>query len=95
MSAGVALSREGELKFVRFQPPSSGKYFGRTRSVRAVRDSTAKKIAARCHTSSKVARKNFLPYLHLIFKHDKKAASRIAAELELSDTEANYLKSMQ
>lgn len=95
MSAGVALSREGELKFVRFQPPSSGKYFGRTRVARAVRDSTAKKIAARCHTSSKVARKNFLPYFHLIFKHDKKAASRIAAELELSDTEVNYLKSMR
>jgi len=95
MSAGVALSREGGLKFARFQPPSSGKYFGRTRAARSVRDSIAKKIAARCHTSSKIARKNFLPYFHLIFKHEKKAASRIATELELSDTEADYLKSMR
>ncbi len=95
MSAGVALSREGDLKFVRFQPPSSRKYFGMTRAARAVRDGVAKKVATRCHTSSRVARKHFLPYLHLIFKHDKKVASRIMTELELSDTEVDYLKSMR
>ena len=92
MSAGVALSREGPLKFVRFQPPSSGVYFGRTRATRGLRDGVAKKVAARCHTSSRVARKHFLPYLGLIFNNDKEAAARIAAELELSDEEEKYLK---
>jgi replication factor C large subunit len=95
MSAGVSLSREGNLKFVRFQPPSSGVYLGRTRAARALRDGVAKKIAARCHTSSRVARKHFLPYLGLIFNNDKKAAARIAAELELSEAEEKYLKSMR
>ncbi len=94
MSAGVALSREGALKFVRFQPPSSGVYFGRTRAARSLRDGVAKKVAARCHTSSRVARKHFLPYLGLIFKKDKKAADGIATELELSDEEEKYLKSI-
>lgn len=94
MSSGVALSREGELKFVRFQPPSSMKYWGRTRGARALRDGVAKKVASRCYTSSRVARKHFLPYLRLIFKHDKKAGGRIAAELELSDAEEKYLKSI-
>ncbi len=94
MSAGVALSREGTLKFVRFQPPSSGVYFGRTRAARALRDGVAKKVASHCHTSSRVARKHFLPYLGLIFNNDRKAAALIAAELELSDAEEKYLKSM-
>ena len=91
MTAGVALSRQGTLKHVRFQAPSSGKLMGRTRGTRAVRDSIAKKIASRCHTSSGVARKHFLPYMSVIFRHDKKAANRIAEELELGDAEISYL----
>lgn len=91
MTAGVALSRQGELKHVRFQAPSSGVLMGRTRATRAVRDSVAKKIAKRCHTSSREARKNFLPYMNVIFKCDKKVANRIAEELELEEPEINYL----
>jgi len=91
MTTGVALSRQGQLKHVRFQAPSSGMLMGRTRATRAVRDGIAKKIAGHCHTSSGEARKHFLPYLGVIFGHDKKAASRIAAELELEDAEINYL----
>lgn len=92
MSCGVALSREGELKFAKFQPPSSMKYFGRTRVERAVRDSLAKKIATHSHTSSRVVRKDFLPYFKIIFKHDKKTAEAISTQLELNDAEVGYLK---
>jgi len=91
MTAGVALSRQGELKHIRFQAPSSGVLMGRTRAVRAVRDSMAKKIASRCHTSSREARKHFLPYMGVIFRCDKKAANRIAEELDLEDAEIDYL----
>jgi replication factor C large subunit len=91
MTAGVALSRQGELKHVRFQAPSSGVLMGRTRATRAVRDSVAKKIAKRCHTSSREARKHFLPYMNVIFRCDKNVANRIAEELELEDAEINYL----
>jgi replication factor C large subunit len=91
MTAGVALSRQGELKHVRFQAPSSGVLMGRTRAARAVRDSLAKKIAKRCHTSSRESRKHFLPYLNVIFRCDKRVANRIAEELELEEPEINYL----
>jgi len=91
MTAGVALSRQGELKHVRFQAPSSGMLMGRTRATRAVRDGIAKKVARYCHTSSREARKHFLPYFSVIFRHDKKASSRIATELELEDSEISYL----
>ncbi|MDI6819892.1 MAG: replication factor C large subunit [Candidatus Hodarchaeaceae archaeon] len=91
MTAGVALSREGQLKYVRFQVPSSGLLYARTRGARAVRDGIARKIASRCHTSSAVARKHFLPYMGIIFKRDKKSATRIAAELELGDNEIKFL----
>jgi replication factor C large subunit len=91
MTAGVAISRQGELKHVRFQAPSSGVLMGRTRASRAVRDSVAKKIAKRCHTSSREARKHFLPYINVIFKCDKKVANRMAEELELEEPEINYL----
>jgi replication factor C large subunit len=91
MTAGVAISRQGELKHVRFQAPSSGVLMGRTRASRAVRDSVAKKIAKRCHTSSREARKHFLPYIKVIFKCDKKVANRMAEELELEEPEINYL----
>jgi len=91
MTAGVTLSRQGELKHVRFQAPSSGTLMGRARATRAVRDSVAKKIAKCCHTSSREARKHFLPYMNVIFRCDKKVANRIAEELELEEPEINYL----
>jgi len=89
MSAGVALSREGKLKFVRFQSPSPIVRFARTRASRGVRDSIARKVAARCHVSSKEARKHYLPYLGLILKH--RGGAGIAEELELEDAEKEYL----
>ena len=94
MTVGVAFSREGGLKFARFKPPSSGVLYRRTRAVRAIRDGVARKVAARCHTSSRVARKHFLPYLALIFKHDREAAAKLGGELELTDVEVSYLKSL-
>jgi replication factor C large subunit len=95
MTAGVALSREGEIKFQRYQVPSAGALMGRTRAVRSVRDSLAKKIARHCHTSTRVARKQFLPYFCLIFRHDKTSAAKIAAELDLNEEEISYLKNLR
>ena len=91
MTAGVAMSRQGELKYVRFQLPSIIMKMSRTRAARATRDSVAKKVAGRCHTSSHVARKDFLPYFGVIFRRDKKIAQRIATELDFSEAEVDYL----
>jgi replication factor C large subunit len=91
MTAGVAMSKSGELKYVRFQMPSVITKMSRTRAARAIRDSAARKIAGHCHTSGRVARRDFLPYLGVIFKRDKKTARRIAAELDFSEGEVDYL----
>lgn len=93
MTAGVALSRKGRLKYVRFQAPSSGILYRRTAAARAVRDGLARKIASCCHVSSRDARRHFVPYFSVIFKRDRKAASKIASEFELSQAEIGYLTS--
>jgi replication factor C large subunit len=92
MSAGVALSRKGNVKYHRFQPPSSGMMYRRTGRKRKWRDSLAGKVARYCHTSSKEARKHYIPYLAVIFRKDKKVAERIAEQLELEDDEVGFLK---
>ena len=92
MSAGVALSRGENIKPFKPQLPSHIRRYSRTRIDRAVRDAVAKKVGARCHTSARIARRDVLPYLRFVFKHDRKMAAAIAGELELTDTEASFLK---
>jgi len=94
MSAGVALSKGEHLKWSKFQPPSHIRRFARTKVSRAVRDAVARKVVQRCHTSARVARKDILPYLSVIFKHDKNTAAVIAGELKLTDAESSFLKAL-
>ncbi len=94
MSAGVTVSKGKHLKWSKFQPPSHIKRFARTRATRAVRDAVARKVARHCHTSSRVVRKDILPCLGVVFKHDKKAADAMASQLELTDVESNFLRSL-
>lgn len=94
MSAGVGLSRGEKLKWSKLESPSHIKRFARTRVDRAVRDAVAIKIAKRCHTSARVARRDVMRYLGTIFKRDKEAAKSIATELELTDAESNFLKAL-
>ncbi|MEM2866582.1 MAG: replication factor C large subunit [Candidatus Hadarchaeales archaeon] len=92
MGAGPSLLREGEVSPRRFQYPSSASFYARTRWKRAVRDSLAKKWASRCHTSSRACREQ-LEYLALMVERGK-AGERIAQELELTEQEREYLKSL-
>ncbi len=94
MSAGVATSRGEHLKWSKFRPPSHIRRFARTRANRAVRDAVARKVAKRCHTSARVARKDILPCLGVVFKHDKKTAAAITSQLEFTDAESSFLKAM-
>jgi replication factor C large subunit len=90
-TAGVALQREGELKLSESHFPTPISMYSRTKGSRAVRDNLARKVATRCHTSRRVARKHFLPYLSAIFDKDRKSADRITMELELTDAERDSL----
>ncbi len=92
MSAGVGLARGESIKPAKPQLPSHIRRYSRTRIDRAVRDAVAKKIGARSHASARVVRRDVLPYLKFVCKHDKKAAAAIAGELELTEAEASFLK---
>jgi len=87
MTAGVAMSRQGEFSFVRFHFPSAGVLLARTREVRALRDSIAEKIAKHCHVFAPTARRLFLPYLPFILRHNP----TIADVLQLSKEEREFL----
>lgn len=94
MSAGVSLSRGEQLKWSKFQSPSHIKRLALARVERAIRESVARKVAQHCHTSARVARKDILPYLGVVFKHDKKTAATMTEQLELTDAESSFLKSL-
>jgi replication factor C large subunit len=87
MTAGVAMSRRGELSLVRFQFPTSGVIFSRTRGVRALRDSIAEKVAKHCHVFAPTARKHFLPYLPFILRRNPS----LADVLQLTEEEKKFL----
>jgi replication factor C large subunit len=93
MSSGVAVGKGEHLKWVKFQPPSHIRRYSRTRGARALRDSIAKKLASHCHTSSKIARRDFLPYFALL-KRDHGLVDFLTERLELTEQEVNFLKSL-
>ena len=93
MSSGVSMRRGEKVKWEKFQPPGHIRRYAYARGVRALRDSAARKVAARCHTSSRVARKSVMPYLGVVLKHDRRAAAALSAQLELSEEEQNFMKS--
>jgi replication factor C large subunit len=90
MTAGVSLNRGERINWEKFQPPSHIRRFAQTRGTRAIRDSIARKVASRCHTSSRVARRDILPYLGIVLKNDRRAGA-ISTELELSEEELGFL----
>jgi replication factor C large subunit len=93
MSSGVAIRKGEKLKWTKFQPPSHIRRFARTRGARALRDSIARKLARYCHTSSKVVRREFLPYFGLL-KRDGGLMDFLTEHLELTESEVGFLKSL-
>jgi len=87
MTAGVAVSRKGEISFVRPRFPSAGVLFARTREMRALRNSIAEKIAKHCHVFAPTASRVFLPYLPFILRRNP----GIADVLQLSEEERKFL----
>lgn len=93
MSSGVAVSKGGDVRWEKFQRPSHIGRYSRTRGSRALRDSLALKLARHCHTSSRVVRRDFLPYFSLL-KRERGLVERLRGELELGEGEVNYLLSL-
>jgi replication factor C large subunit len=89
MSCGVAVAKKRRYnKFVRYQYPRIFAMLARTRARRGLVGSIARKVSRKCHVSTKVAAKEFIPLLENLFK-DVGRASRVSSyfDLDLGDIE--------
>ncbi len=76
MSCGVAVSKKRRYqKFVRYKYPQRFAMLARTRARRNLIADIASKISKKCHVSTKVAAKEFVPMLQNLFKDVGRAAS--------------------
>jgi replication factor C large subunit len=91
MSSGVSVLKGDELKWSKFEPPAHVRRLARSRGERAVLESLAKKIGERCHASSRIARRDIIPYIRIVAKRDRAAQRSIAEELDLTEAELKFL----
>jgi replication factor C large subunit len=76
MSCGVAVSKKKRYeKFVKYQYPRIFAMLARSRMRRNLVASIASKISKRCHVSTRVAAREFVPMLETLFKDIGRAAS--------------------
>lgn len=91
MTAGVfASSRKRRTESLKYYKPQIMDKFWKTKGIRMVRDSLAKKIGIRCHTSIVFARSQLFPFFRLTMKNAS-YAEYIAASLELSPEEIAFI----
>jgi hypothetical protein len=65
----------------------------RTKAERGKREGVCAKIGSRCHVSLRVANRDFIPFLKVIFKNDPVLASQTAQWLSLGKDDIGYLVS--
>lgn len=91
MTAGVfASSRKRRTEKLRYDKPQIIDKFWKTKSMRITRDSLAKKIGIRCHTSIGFARSQLFPFFRLVMMNAS-YAEYIAASLELNPEEIAFI----
>jgi replication factor C large subunit len=92
MTAGVAVSRERtKPAWIKMSFPERIKLKGKVRRTKALREAIGRKIAAKCHTSTSGAVKDFLPYVKRIFTSNKKMAEQMSVWLNLDEEMIEYL----
>jgi replication factor C large subunit len=92
MSAGVSLSKSAKYSgFTMYSFPSAIKYLSSSKAERELRKGIASKIAKIAHTSTRTAVQDYLPMYFELIKNSK-LAPRIAAQLDLSEEELDFLK---
>ena len=76
MSCGVALSKKQRYnKFIKYRYPQIFALLARTRAKRGLIADISGKISKKCHVSTKVAAKEFIPLLQNLFKDIGRAAN--------------------
>jgi len=93
MTAGVAMARERTKPsgWVPFRFPERIRWLSVTKGEREIRSQIGMKIRKKCHVSSVVAVKEFLPYLRIIFESNAEMASGMAEWLGLDEGMVEYL----
>ena len=96
MTAGVMTSRERTRpQWVPFKFPERIRMLSGTKWERSMRSAIGMKIGRKCHVSSRVAVKEILPYLRIIFENNPEMAAGLAKWLDLDETMIEYLTGAQ
>jgi replication factor C large subunit len=93
MTAGVAMAREKTQPagFVPLRFPERIKLLSQTRAERHMKSAIGAKIKKKCHASTRVATREILPYIRIIFEDNAENAARLAKWLDLDEEMIDYM----
>jgi replication factor C large subunit len=93
MTAGVAMAREKTQPagFVPLRFPERIKLLSQTRAERHMKSAIGAKIKKKCHTSTRAATREILPYIRIIFEDNAENAAGLAKWLDLDEEMINYI----
>ena len=92
MTAGVAMARtHARSGWVPFKFPQRITVMSRTKASRDLRDGIGRKIGRVAHVSVATAITNYIPYLRIIFRANRKWAEELAESLSLEPQEIDFL----
>ncbi|MGQ0797376.1 MAG: replication factor C large subunit [Methanobacteriota archaeon] len=91
MSSGVATARRRRFGGGQLQFPLYLSQMSRTRALRGARNSLARKLGAKLHTSARTVLNDVIGDLRTLASADADLRVQLAAELRLDDREAAYL----
>ncbi|MCU0861890.1 MAG: replication factor C large subunit [Methanomassiliicoccales archaeon] len=77
--------------FVRYQFPSYLLKMGRTKAARGAKLSVSQKVGSYCHTSSRYAMMDLLPYISVLFRSDQEFRLAAMELLGLDEEDAAFL----
>ncbi len=94
MTGGVALARRNSegVGLPYFRPPQLVWRYRRTGHSRRCRKSIAKRIAERCHISTRKVVAEVIPLLKVIYEEDPSMAEGISRWLDLEDKEVEWMR---
>lgn len=93
MTAGVAMARvrTGSVGWVPFRFPEKLRMLSRSRAERAMETEIGRRIKRRMHVSTRVAAKEILPYIRVIFQSNPEWAAGLVRWFDFNDEMVEYV----
>ena len=88
LMSGLSLFKDEHHGFVPFKPPYRLLRLGQTRQRRALLDSSSRKLGEQLHCSSRVIRRDYLPFIRFLLKKGQK----MPEEFRLTQDEVEVIK---